>query len=78
MPSAQNLPRYANFIDGRMVPPADDRYLPTEDPYTGEAWATIARSGRPTSSRFIHIMTASPQAPVNAGIGYAYMILIGS
>ena len=28
-----------------MVAPVGGRYLPTEDPYSGRAWALIARSG---------------------------------
>ncbi|CAG2143344.1 aldehyde dehydrogenase [Cupriavidus numazuensis] len=37
------LPRYTHYIDGRMVPPAGGAYFPTENPFTGEAWAEIAR-----------------------------------
>ena len=41
--STDSLPRYDHFIDGRPTRPAGGRYLPTEDPYSGRAWATIAR-----------------------------------
>nr|WP_211953538.1 aldehyde dehydrogenase [Cupriavidus numazuensis] len=37
------MPRYTHYIDGRMVPPAGGAYFPTENPFTGEAWAEIAR-----------------------------------
>jgi len=44
MSDSEGLPRYVNYIGGRMLPPASGRYLPTEDPYSGKAWASIARS----------------------------------
>lgn len=40
---AENFKRYGHYIGGREVPPADGVYFPTEDPYTGKAWAEIAR-----------------------------------
>lgn len=43
MSPSPTLPRYEHFIDGRPVPPGAGRYLPTEDPYTGQAWAEVAR-----------------------------------
>jgi aldehyde dehydrogenase (NAD+) len=39
----QQLPRYQHYIDGAAVAPASGRYLATEDPYTGQAWAEVAR-----------------------------------
>jgi aldehyde dehydrogenase (NAD+) len=41
--ATEGLPRYGNFIDGRALPPAGGRYLPTEDPFTGRVWALIGR-----------------------------------
>lgn len=38
-----SLPHYGHFIDGVCVPPASGAYFDTENPYTGEAWARIAR-----------------------------------
>ncbi|WP_269500202.1 aldehyde dehydrogenase [Castellaniella sp. S9] len=38
-----SLPQYQHFINGAYVPPATGEYFDTEDPYTGEAWAHIAR-----------------------------------
>jgi aldehyde dehydrogenase (NAD+) len=37
------LRRYDHHIDGANVPPRSREYLPTEDPFTGNAWALIAR-----------------------------------
>ena len=45
MPDIDRLPRYGNYINGRSAAPVDGRYLPTENPFSGEAWAMIARSG---------------------------------
>jgi len=44
MTAPDDLPRYGNYIDGQMVAPATGRYMPTEDPFSGLAWASIARS----------------------------------
>jgi acyl-CoA reductase-like NAD-dependent aldehyde dehydrogenase len=35
--------RYEHHIHGAAAPPASGAYLPTEDPFTGKAWAEIAR-----------------------------------
>src|SRR5437868_6432167 len=43
MPQFEGLPHYGNYIDGRLVAPVGGKYLPTENPYTGEVWAHIAR-----------------------------------
>ena len=43
MSSSIQLPRYDHFIDGESVPPASGAYLPTEDPFSGLAWAQVAR-----------------------------------
>jgi len=40
------LPKYGNYIDGKVVPPASGEYFPTENPYTGKAWALIARGNK--------------------------------
>ena len=37
------LPSYTHYIDGERVAPRSGRYLETENPYTGHAWAMIAR-----------------------------------
>lgn len=41
-----SLPKYDLYIDGAVVPPASGEYFPTENPYSGEAWALIARGGK--------------------------------
>ncbi|NUZ08061.1 aldehyde dehydrogenase [Piscinibacter koreensis] len=46
MTSSQELPRYAHYIDGKEVPPSSGEYLPTEDPFTGAAWAQVPRGNR--------------------------------
>jgi len=43
MPAERSLPRYGNYIDGAVIPPATGEYFPTENPFTGRAWAEIAR-----------------------------------
>lgn len=35
---------YGNYIDGAERPPAKGLHFPTENPFTGETWAMIARS----------------------------------
>lgn len=37
------LPRYGHHIDGEDKAPVGGRWLQTEDPYTGQVWAEIAR-----------------------------------
>jgi len=41
--TVNDLPRYGHYIDGASVPPASGAYLPTDNPYTGQTWAHIAR-----------------------------------
>src|SRR6059058_80971 len=43
MPEFEALPRYGNYIDGRLIAPVGGKYFPTDNPYTGEAWALIGR-----------------------------------
>jgi aldehyde dehydrogenase (NAD+) len=43
--TGQMLRSYQHYIEGAHVPPASGAYLPTEDPFTGQAWAQIARGG---------------------------------
>jgi acyl-CoA reductase-like NAD-dependent aldehyde dehydrogenase len=40
---SQQLAHYDHWIDGASSPPSTDTYLPSDDPYTGEVWAMIAR-----------------------------------
>jgi len=41
--TAPDPPHYDHFIDGRSCRPHGAGYFPTEDPFTGRAWADIAR-----------------------------------
>ena len=43
MSSPSELRTYQHYIDGAYVTPASKSYLPTENPFTGQAWAMIAR-----------------------------------
>ena len=44
--AARALPTYSHFIGGKAYEPQSKAYLPTDDPYTGQAWARIARGNR--------------------------------
>ena len=49
----QNLPRFDHYIDGALVPPSSGEYLPTQDPYTGETWAEVARGNAADANRAV-------------------------
>src|SRR5688500_14285287 len=36
------MKQYGHYIDGREVQPANAVYFPSQDPFTGEAWAQVA------------------------------------
>jgi acyl-CoA reductase-like NAD-dependent aldehyde dehydrogenase len=38
-----SLPRYLHYIDGSDLAPHGNAFLPTDDPFSGETWALIAR-----------------------------------
>src|SRR5438270_12483788 len=59
MPQFEGLPQYGNYIDGRLVAPVGGKYLPTENPYTGEVWAHIARGN---AEDVDHAVTAADRA----------------
>jgi aldehyde dehydrogenase (NAD+) len=40
------LPKYQHYVAGATLAPTSGEYLPTENPFTGEAWAWIARGSR--------------------------------
>ena len=44
MTTSVDLPKYDNYINGAAAEPASGHYLPTENPFSGAAWAWIARS----------------------------------
>ena len=37
------MKKYNHFINGGSVPPASGTYFDTDNPYTGEVWAQVAR-----------------------------------
>lgn len=43
MSEREALPSYGHYIDGAVVAPSSGEYFPTENPYSGKAWARIAR-----------------------------------
>ncbi len=43
MSDGGSLPCYGHYIDGAVTPPSSGEYFATDDPYTGEPWARIAR-----------------------------------
>ncbi len=45
-PRPEELPAYGHHIGGNAVEPSSGDYLLTEDPFTGRAWARIARGTR--------------------------------
>jgi hypothetical protein len=45
-PHAGPLPAYGHHIDGKSAAPASGEHMLTEDPFTGRAWARIARGNR--------------------------------
>ncbi|NMF97627.1 aldehyde dehydrogenase [Aromatoleum toluolicum] len=46
MSNLDSLPKYGQYINGAEVPPVSGEYFPTENPYSGEAWALIGRGGK--------------------------------
>ena len=45
-PVSAELPRYQHYINGAFVAPTSNQYLETESPYSGKAWALIARGNQ--------------------------------
>ena len=43
MASEAALPKFTHYIDGERVEPVSGRYLPTDDPFSGQTWAHVAR-----------------------------------
>jgi len=43
MAASDELRKYGNYIDGVETPPASNRYIATENPFSGEPWAMIGR-----------------------------------
>lgn len=64
------MKRYGHFIDGSFVEPAGGQWLDTVNPFSGEAWARIARGGPEDVDRAVtaarRAMTAGPWAQASA------------
>ncbi|WP_234265649.1 aldehyde dehydrogenase [Hydrogenophaga sp. NFH-34] len=41
--TADALPHFTHYIDGQEVPPATGSYFETQNPFSGQAWAMVAR-----------------------------------
>lgn len=46
MTNLDSLPKYDNYIDGAFVPPSSGQYFPSENPFSGQAWALVARGNQ--------------------------------
>lgn len=46
MTNLDSLPKYDNYIDGVFVPPSSGQYFPSENPFSGQAWALVARGNQ--------------------------------
>jgi (Z)-2-((N-methylformamido)methylene)-5-hydroxybutyrolactone dehydrogenase len=51
--STETLPRYEHYIDGAKVAPSSGEYLPTDNPYTGKAWGSVARGNAADAARAV-------------------------
>jgi succinate-semialdehyde dehydrogenase / glutarate-semialdehyde dehydrogenase len=49
----QDLPHYDHYIGGESVAPASGQYLPTDDPFTGQTWAQVARGNAADAERAV-------------------------
>ena len=54
---------YKLFIDNEFVEPASGDYFETEDPFTGECWARIARAGKDDVDRAVAAAKAALEGP---------------
>ncbi|HEX2542727.1 MAG TPA: aldehyde dehydrogenase [Caldimonas sp.] len=53
MTSPDSSARYDHYIDGAFSAPSSGEYLPTENPFTGEVWASIARGSRADAEKAV-------------------------
>ncbi len=63
MSKVDELPKYGNYIDGAVVPPASNEYLPTENPYSGKVWALIGRG----DENDVAVAAAAAERALNRG-----------
>ena len=61
-----SLPQYEHFINGVPVPPASGEYFDTENPYTGEVWARIARGNAADVDAAVAAAKAAFEGPWSA------------
>lgn len=61
--SAQPLPHFDHWVDGRSMAPAGGEYLPSDNPYSGQTWAMVARGNAADA----HAAVASAQRAFEAG-----------
>src|SRR3954471_1573081 len=47
VPDQKSLRRYGPYIDGAERAPSADQFFETQDPYSGDTWALIARCTQP-------------------------------
>src|SRR5690349_12497875 len=47
------MQQFGHYIDGQEVEPIQGTRLPSEDPFTGEVWATVARGGKEDVDRAV-------------------------
>jgi acyl-CoA reductase-like NAD-dependent aldehyde dehydrogenase len=60
--------RYAHYINGSFVDSRDGRTFPTDDPFTGEVWAEVARGGAEEMDSAINAAAAAFDSPAWAGL----------
>ncbi len=57
--ASPELVRYEHVIGGQRVPPATGAYFPSENPYSGQAWAEIARGDAADVDRAVAAASAA-------------------
>jgi aldehyde dehydrogenase (NAD+) len=61
--STTALQQYRHYIAGEWVEPADDRFLPSYNPATGEPWYELARGDAADVDRAVRAARAAFEAP---------------
>jgi aldehyde dehydrogenase (NAD+) len=60
--------RYGHYIGGREIPPRGGSYLASENPYTGDAWAELARGNADDVSAAVSAAKAAFENPAWSGL----------
>jgi len=63
MADTASLPTYGNYIAGVEAPPASGDYFPTDDPYTNQPWARIARGNADDVNRAVAAARQALEGP---------------